>query len=93
MSFFPDKPKPPSVSVSPSGEITDGSSVTLTCNSDANPAATYVWYRRGGSYVRENRKLIFTSIVSSDSGEYYCSAENRLGTRRSNNIFINVKCE
>ncbi|XP_047198385.1 uncharacterized protein LOC124854580, partial [Hippoglossus stenolepis] len=30
-------------SVSPSGEIMEGSSVTLTCSSDANPAAKYTW--------------------------------------------------
>nr|XP_033472412.1 B-cell receptor CD22-like [Epinephelus lanceolatus] len=38
-------PKLPSVSVSPSAEIVEGSSVTLTCSSDANPAATYTWYK------------------------------------------------
>uniref|UniRef100_A0A671W474 Ig-like domain-containing protein n=1 Tax=Sparus aurata TaxID=8175 RepID=A0A671W474_SPAAU len=31
-------PRLPSVSVSPSAEIVEGSSVTLTCSSDANPA-------------------------------------------------------
>uniref|UniRef100_A0A4W6EI64 Ig-like domain-containing protein n=1 Tax=Lates calcarifer TaxID=8187 RepID=A0A4W6EI64_LATCA len=38
-------PKLPSVSVSPSGQIVEGSSVNLTCSSDANPAANYTWYK------------------------------------------------
>ncbi|XP_060938414.1 B-cell receptor CD22-like [Limanda limanda] len=86
-------PKPPSVSVSPSGEIMEGSSVTLTCSSDANPAAKYTWYKRsGGKQVQrlsEETQFVLSSIRSSDSGEYYCTAENELG-RSSANIFITV---
>ncbi|XP_042244940.1 uncharacterized protein LOC121881289 [Thunnus maccoyii] len=37
-------PKVPSVSLSPSGEIEEGSSLTLACSSDANPAANYTWF-------------------------------------------------
>ncbi len=42
---LPDVPQLLSVSVSPSGEIVEGSSVTLSCSSDANPAANYTWYK------------------------------------------------
>ncbi|XP_039469951.1 B-cell receptor CD22-like isoform X2 [Oreochromis aureus] len=83
-------PKPPSVSVSPSGEITEGSSVTLTCSSEANPAATYVWYKRNSQPLSKNSQLILSSIQSSDSGEYYCSAVNKLGSKRKS-ITIDVK--
>ncbi|XP_060942274.1 vascular cell adhesion protein 1-like [Limanda limanda] len=86
-------PKPPSVSVSPSGEIMEGSSVTLTCSSDANPAANYTWYKRSGDKqvqpLSEETQLVLSSIRSSDSGEYYCTAENELG-RSSANISITV---
>ncbi|XP_074483203.1 hemicentin-2-like [Sebastes fasciatus] len=85
-------PKLPSVSVSPSGEIVEGSSVTLTCSSDANPAADYTWYKNGNLQpLREEPQLLFSSIQSSDSGEYYCLAENNLRTMTSKSIFINVK--
>ncbi|XP_039469810.1 LOW QUALITY PROTEIN: basement membrane-specific heparan sulfate proteoglycan core protein-like [Oreochromis aureus] len=83
-------PKPPSVSVSPSGEITEGTSVTLTCSSEANPAATYVWYKRNSQPLSKNSQLIFSSIQSSDSGEYYCSAVNKLGSTLKS-ITIDVK--
>ncbi|XP_053279069.1 B-cell receptor CD22-like [Pleuronectes platessa] len=92
--YYPsDAPKPPSVSVSPSGEIMEGSSVTLTCSSDANPAAKYTWYKRSGhkqdQRLSEETQFVLSSIRSSDSGEFYCTAENELG-RSSANIFITV---
>uniref|UniRef100_A0A3B4GKR2 Ig-like domain-containing protein n=1 Tax=Pundamilia nyererei TaxID=303518 RepID=A0A3B4GKR2_9CICH len=88
--FPPDDPKPPSVSVSPSGEITEGTAVTLTCSSDANPAATYVWYKRNSQPLSKNPQLIFSSIQSSDSEEYYCRAVNKLGSKLKS-ITIDVK--
>ncbi|KAL7405161.1 hypothetical protein ABVT39_024708 [Epinephelus coioides] len=88
-------PKLPSVSVSPSAEIVEGSSVTLTCRSDANPAAKYTWYKKNGHLFhhpqRQEPQLVFSSIQSSDSGEYYCTTENELGRRTSNYISIDVK--
>uniref|UniRef100_A0A4W6EH38 B-cell receptor CD22 n=1 Tax=Lates calcarifer TaxID=8187 RepID=A0A4W6EH38_LATCA len=74
-----------------------GSSVTLTCSSDANPAANYTWYKENGSQqlqlLSEKTQLVFSSIQSSDSGEYQCAAENELGRNISQYILINVKCE
>ncbi|CAK6975682.1 hemicentin-1-like isoform X3, partial [Scomber scombrus] len=88
-------PKLPSVSVTPSAEIIEGSSVTLTCNSDANPAAKYTWYKKNVNPdvqpLSKEPQLVFSSIQSSDSGEYYCTAENQLGKRTSEYIFIDVK--
>ncbi|XP_063739714.1 B-cell receptor CD22-like isoform X2 [Eleginops maclovinus] len=87
-------PKIPSVSVSPSAEIEEGSSVTLTCSSDANPAANYIWWKDKNvqlSFVNKGPRLLFSSILSSESGEYYCRALNLLGSTRSESIFIDVK--
>ncbi|CAL8294250.1 unnamed protein product [Lota lota] len=90
----PDAPKTPSVTVSPSGEIEEGSSVTLSCSSDANPAANYTWFKvntDGSSRAMNQRQqLIFRNILSSDSGQYRCDARNELGTK-SKLITINVK--
>ncbi|XP_078138560.1 B-cell receptor CD22-like [Centroberyx gerrardi] len=81
--------------VSPSGETVEGSSVNLTCSSDANPAATYTWYKENEDPdhkpLKTGPQLDFVSIQSSDSGEYYCAAENELGAKRSASISINVK--
>ncbi|KAM4595770.1 B-cell receptor CD22-like [Fundulus diaphanus] len=84
-------PKVPSVSITP-GEIMEGSSVTLTCSSDANPAAQYTWYRKDEHQplgVKEN--FIFKSIDSSESGEYYCTALNSRGKKTSSRVNIDVK--
>ncbi|XP_059190890.1 B-cell receptor CD22-like [Centropristis striata] len=80
----------PSVSVSP-GEILEGSSVTLTCRSDANISANYTWYKKNQTLFNEEPQLVFSSIQASDSGDYSCAAENELGRRTSEHIFINVK--
>ncbi|XP_013770492.1 B-cell receptor CD22-like [Pundamilia nyererei] len=85
-------PKLPSVSVSPSAEIVEGSSVTLTCSSDANPAANYTWYKEQQP-ISQEKQIIFRSIWFSDSGKYCCTAENELGKTISKVISINVKCE
>ena len=97
MFLPPDAPIVPSVLVTPSGEIIEGSSVNLTCSSDANIAANYAWYKKNINphlqpLIKEPQ-LVFISIQSSDSGEYYCTAENQLGKRTSEYIFIDVKCE
>ncbi|KAL3066306.1 hypothetical protein OYC64_016293 [Pagothenia borchgrevinki] len=83
-------PKLPFVLMSPSGDIIEGSSVTLTCSSDANPAANYTWYKRNQKLLIETPQLVFNSIKSSESGEYFCTAENKLG-RTSKSFFIDVK--
>ncbi|XP_034543303.1 protein turtle homolog B-like [Notolabrus celidotus] len=85
--------KAPSVSVNPPGEITEGSSVTLNCSSDANREANYTWLKRNQTLPREEPQLVFSSIQPSDSGEYRCTSENELGKRTSEPVFIDVKCE
>uniref|UniRef100_A0A668RKZ9 B-cell receptor CD22 n=1 Tax=Oreochromis aureus TaxID=47969 RepID=A0A668RKZ9_OREAU len=86
-------PKFVSVTVSPSNEFREGGAVTLTCSSDANPAAQYSWYKKNGQKPLSNeRQLSFSSIQPSDSGEYYCTAQNKVGRKRSESTSIDVKC-
>ncbi|KAK0143840.1 Hemicentin-1 [Merluccius polli] len=89
-----DAPKTPSVTVRPSGEIQEGSSVTLSCSSDANPAANYTWFKDhtddSSRYMNQGQQLVFGPIKSSDSGQYYCLVETELRTK-SASIYINVK--
>uniref|UniRef100_A0A3P9CBS2 Ig-like domain-containing protein n=1 Tax=Maylandia zebra TaxID=106582 RepID=A0A3P9CBS2_9CICH len=75
---------PPSVSVRPSGEIKEGTSVTLTCSSEANPAATFVWYKTNGrTPLSKEPQLVFRSIEPSDSGQYYFYVHSCLVTSRT----------
>ncbi|KAF4075430.1 hypothetical protein AMELA_G00234580 [Ameiurus melas] len=75
-------PKRVSVSISPSGEIVEGSVVTLTCSSDANPPVeTYTWYKMDeSSPVGSGQSYSFT-LSSSSSGWFYCVAQNIYGSQ------------
>ncbi|XP_071002414.1 B-cell receptor CD22-like [Oncorhynchus clarkii lewisi] len=78
-------PKNTSVSVSPSGEVMEGSSVTLTCSSDANPPVDkYTWYKKNVTSPKASgQSYSITNIISEDRGEYYCEAQNRKGSMNS----------
>ena len=85
-----DKPKSVSVSISP-GEIVEGSSVTLTCSSDANPPVhNYTWYMRTGaeSLIRGTGDSISFNVTSDSSGLYYCEAENEVGSQTSTGVAV-----
>ena len=89
-----DAPRLPSVSVSPSAEIVEGSSVTLTCSSDANPAANYTWYKEKQTQLQGSEGIYhFSSISSEDRGNYYCKSENQYGEIKSTFLFLDVQCE
>ncbi|XP_041662030.1 B-cell receptor CD22-like [Cheilinus undulatus] len=85
-------PKFPSVSVSPSAKIMEGSSVTLTCSSDANPAANYTWYKENQTAPQGRQGLHhFSTISPEDRGTYYCRSENQYGRINSSPVFIDVQ--
>ncbi|XP_059900600.1 sialoadhesin-like isoform X6 [Gadus macrocephalus] len=84
-------PKTPSVTVSPSGEIEEGSSVTLSCSSDANPAAKYTWFKEQDDSVKGSGKHYTLSDMTSElGGNYYCQAHNAIGHHNSTWSSVNV---
>ncbi|XP_071208742.1 B-cell receptor CD22-like [Salvelinus alpinus] len=85
-------PKNTSVSVSPSGEIVEGSSVTLTCSSDAYPPVNkYTWYKKNVTSPKASgQSYSITNIISEDRGEYYCEAQNGRGSMNSTALMIVV---
>ncbi|KAL7852254.1 hypothetical protein SRHO_G00180390 [Serrasalmus rhombeus] len=82
-------PKSVSVSISPSGEIEEGSSVNLTCSSDANPPVEYNWFK-GTSIVGKGETYTMKEISSVDSGEYKCRSSNKHGEKLSEALTLNV---
>uniref|UniRef100_A0A3P8STU7 B-cell receptor CD22 n=1 Tax=Amphiprion percula TaxID=161767 RepID=A0A3P8STU7_AMPPE len=73
-------PKLSSVSVSPSAEIVEGSSVNLTCSSDANPAANYTWYKENQDSPKASGHIFtITDFRAEHSGYYSCEAQNIVG--------------
>lgn len=88
-ALFVDGPKSPFVLVT--GETMEGSSVTLNCNSDANPKASYTWYRKGHGWVEATgQNFTITGIRKEDSGYYYCEAWNSVGRIKSSSHHITV---
>lgn len=75
----------------------EGDSLFLTCDTDANPGATYSWYKEeedgGRDLLKRTMKLYIPAMQSSDFGSYYCIAENQLGSKRSNSTLIKVASE
>ncbi|XP_051939996.1 uncharacterized protein LOC127613126 isoform X1 [Hippocampus zosterae] len=86
----------PSVSLSDSGDILEGAPLNLSCISDSS-FAEHRWYKQ----IRPSRRqimtsgpvLVFRSIKSSDSAEYFCTVDNELGKKMSEPVVIDVKCE
>uniref|UniRef100_A0AAZ3P999 B-cell receptor CD22 n=1 Tax=Oncorhynchus tshawytscha TaxID=74940 RepID=A0AAZ3P999_ONCTS len=81
--------------VKPSGEIVEGSSVTLTCSSDANPPVDkYTWYKKNVTSPKASgQSYNITNIISEDRGEYYCEAENKYGRLISSSVSVDVQCK
>ncbi|XP_035390605.1 B-cell receptor CD22 [Electrophorus electricus] len=81
-------PKNVSVSISLSGEIVEGSSVTLICNSDANPSVqNFNWFKEGRTSPvgsGQNYRVL-------QSGFYYCAAQNHHGAQNSSTVSVLIK--
>lgn len=86
---------PNNTSVSYSEPITEGSSATLICSTNANPAVDgYTWYRVDGDQVTAvgSRKRLST-IVTEVENQFYCSVTNKLGAQNSSVTQIDVHCK
>ncbi|XP_067093495.1 myelin-associated glycoprotein-like [Osmerus mordax] len=87
-------PKNISVSISPSDSEIEGSSVILTCISDANPEVkNYTWYRVNGdeNIIQLGQSFIIDRVDSSHSGEYYCEALNEHGLKKSSSVKLDIE--
>ncbi|KAM6910536.1 myelin-associated glycoprotein-like [Xenentodon cancila] len=86
-------PKNTSMSTDPSGPVLDGSSVTLTCTTVANPAAVnFTWFRATGrkkEVLGSERDLSF-NVTKLSEDHYYCEALNVHGAEYSQMATIDV---
>nr|XP_021333849.1 B-cell receptor CD22-like [Danio rerio] len=80
-----DPPRNVSVSISGSGVIMEGDSVSLSCSTDSNPPAEINWLK-GTKHVKHGRNFRISKISSDDSGEYKCSAFSESGDKYSDPI-------
>ncbi|XP_029694112.1 B-cell receptor CD22-like isoform X1 [Takifugu rubripes] len=83
-----------SITINPA-HVVWGSSVNLTCSSDANPPAdTYIWYRNtnssssNGLQVGSGQVLSISSMEALHSGLYLCQARNQVGGKNSTEVLL-----
>lgn len=88
------------LTVSPSGPVIKGSTVNLTCSSDANPPVTQGGYSlyQGREIICSGQNHIIPDIQPSQSGWYHCRAGNTISQggsnlRNSAEVHIDVLCE
>ena len=91
--FLLDPPKNVSVSISPSGVIVEGDSVTLNCISDSNPPAEISWFKGKRNILQSGETYSITNIKSEASGDYRCSARNKHGSQTSAAVNVNIMCK
>ena len=76
----------------------EGASVTLTCNSDANPPVhNYTWYKKysrtESSLIGSGQKYSISHARPVHRGRYYCKAENKVGATASTTLPVHVHSE
>uniref|UniRef100_A0A8C1LE47 Zmp:0000000650 n=1 Tax=Cyprinus carpio TaxID=7962 RepID=A0A8C1LE47_CYPCA len=79
-------PKNMSTLVLPSSSVLEGSSVTLICSSDANPAVIYTWSRESEGQLKQlqtGHTLTFNRTDPTHRGWYHCTAQNQYGSQNS----------
>ncbi|XP_067255248.1 B-cell receptor CD22 [Chanodichthys erythropterus] len=88
-------PKNTSVLAQPSTVIEAGSSLTLTCSSQANPVVeNYTWHRINTADAWETRSgpsYTIAEVSPRASGQYYCEARNRIGAHSSPVLTVKVR--
>lgn len=93
-SSLSDAPKNTIALVSPSGPVSEGSVVILSCHSDANPAVRrYEWYKDSGSGKLELQNLGQTLTIiarSNVQGLYVCKVYNNHGTDQSRAVAVGI---
>ncbi|XP_014880997.1 sialic acid-binding Ig-like lectin 12 [Poecilia latipinna] len=84
-------PRNTSASISPSGLVSAGSWVELSCSSRAKPPPRFTWFRIS-KYGTFNVSVgqVFSFCVT-ERGEFYCMATNDLGNQRSSVILLSIK--
>ncbi|XP_039473046.1 sialoadhesin-like [Oreochromis aureus] len=84
-------PKDTSASISPSGLVSAGSWVKLTCSSRAKPpVSNFTWFKKSrDGAVKVSEGEIYSFSVT-DGGVYYCVTTNDLGNQTSAEIHVTV---
>ncbi|XP_035981673.1 myelin-associated glycoprotein, partial [Fundulus heteroclitus] len=84
-------PRNTSASISPSGLVSAGSWVELSCSSRAKPPASFTWFRNSKHGAINVYVGQVYSFNATEGGEYYCEATNDLGDDASSTVCASIK--
>ena len=83
---------PPSLTTKPSDQIImENQEVTFHCTATGNPTPKITWIKDGKT-VDTGDKLTFNALRS-QSGRYWCLAENGLKVTVNASAYLDVQCE
>ncbi|XP_067341536.1 sialic acid-binding Ig-like lectin 13 isoform X1 [Channa argus] len=84
-------PKDTSASISPSGLVSAGTWVNLSCSSRARPpVSSFTWFKSSKDGARTVSEGAFYSFNATQRGVYYCVAANDLGNQTSAQIRLSI---
>ncbi|UYV77068.1 SDK2, partial [Cordylochernes scorpioides] len=91
----PDKPFAPFFVAQPSfsdGLVAEGQSAVLQCQAQGQPPPEFRWFKDGLAVTQlsPDPVLQLTSVSRTDSGTYYCVAENAVGSVASDKTVLSV---
>ncbi|XP_074550173.1 vascular cell adhesion protein 1-like [Halichoeres trimaculatus] len=86
-------PKNTSVSISPSGLVSAGTKVNLSCSSRAKPpVSSFTWFKISNNTPPMNvSEGEFYSFNVTADGFYYCEARNEVGHQKSSSLFLRTE--
>lgn len=77
--MLPDGPRLTSIAVFPSGEVSEGGSVTLTCSSDAAPPVeSFAWFK--GTVRSVQREVLYVRVVKCELSSACAHADMESGS-------------
>ncbi len=93
--FVKVSPKETHITIHPSDSVSVGTNVTLTCKSKGSPSKemNYTWYKRGHEILIAQEKKITFILNYSNTGFYFCTAQNKHGKQSSAEIQLTAEGE
>ena len=92
-----DIPKEVEIHPHPGLVVKENASLTLSCSAKSHPAViSFTWAKvtdGNSDVIHRNQTMTINSVGPSDSGLYFCSARNEMGTGESKQVEVTVKCE
>ena len=65
---------------------------SISCNASCRPQCTFMWTGPNVPYGTTN-DLYLQNINKNQSGTFYCTATNEVGSKMSSNVVVDVRCK